>query len=140
MDLPPPGELRVVRVGGGVGPGAVAQPLQGAGLAAGRVHLTYRTHTPTNVNADPTVHAVYRALTTAGAPSGTPLELYAPSDASVAAFSTLAGQRFRFFGDYAGIAASSTAANPIWDHSQNFAGQSANPTNTHQRSFSARVQ
>lgn len=109
-------------------------------VAGGQVHLTYRTHTPTNVNADPAVHAVYRALTTAGAPSGAPLELYAPSDASVAAFSTLAGQRLRFFGDYAGIAASPTAAHPIWDQAQNFAGQAANPTNTHQRSFSALVQ
>jgi hypothetical protein len=109
-------------------------------VAGGKIHLTYRTHTPTNVNGDPAVHAVYRALTTAGAPSGAPLELYAPSDASVAAFSTVAGQRLRFFGDYAGIAASSIAANPIWDHSQNFAGQTDNPTKTHQRSFSARVQ
>ena len=106
----------------------------------GVVHLTYRTRAPGNLNASPRVDAVYRALNGAGVTTAGPVQLSAPSDASVAAFTTVAGIPLKFFGDYAGIAATSTAAYPIWDKAQNFAGQQPNPTNTHQRSFSARVQ
>jgi BNR repeat-like domain len=104
----------------------------------GTVHLTYRTRAPGNVNAAPSVDAVYRALRSGVTTSG-PVKLYRASNAAVAAFTTIGAAQFKFFGDYAGIAASPTAAHPIWDHSQNFAGQRQNPTNTHQRSFSARV-
>ena len=106
----------------------------------GVVHLTYRTRAPGNLNTSPRVDAVYRRLDGNGLTTAGPLQLYAPSDASVAAFTTVAGVPLKFFGDYAGIAATSTAAFPIWDQAQNFPGQQPNPTNTHERSFSARVQ
>ena len=89
----------------------------------GVVHLTYRTRAPGNLNASPRVDAVYRALDGNGVTTAGPVQLYAPSDASVAAFTTVAGVPLKFFGDYAGIAASSTAAHPIWDQAQNFADQ-----------------
>lgn len=103
------------------------------------VALTYRTHAPSNVSSDPTVHAMSRTLNGSAQTTSGPFELSSPSDASVAAFTTLDGQTLRFFGDYAGIAPSSVGSNPIWDQSQNFAGQQQNPTNTHQRTFSAQV-
>ena len=99
--------------------------------------MTYRTRDPGNLNDSPRVDAVYRALRNGVTASG-PTQLYASSDASVAAFTTIAGAGpFRFFGDYAGISASSKSANPIWEQAQNFRGQQDNPTGTHQRSFSA---
>jgi hypothetical protein len=111
------------------------------GIAAigGTVHMTYRTRAPGNVTADPRVDAVYRALK-GGVTTRGPLQLYSPSDAAVAAFSTVANVKLKFFGDYAAIAASPKSANPIWDQAQNFPQQQDNPTGTHQRSFSARIQ
>jgi hypothetical protein len=110
------------------------------GGPAPTVHLTYRTHAPTNVNVDPFVDAVYRRVTAGGATTFGP-QVLATSDASVAAFTTVASTvPFKFFGDYAGIAASSISAHPIWDQSQTFPDQHSNATNTHQRSFSARIQ
>jgi Neuraminidase (sialidase) len=111
-------------------------------VVGGKVHLTYRTHLAgTNVSAPPPaslVDAVYRALQGGVTTSG-PFVLKT-SDAAVAAFATVAGVPLKFFGDYAGIAASSIAAHPIWDQSETFADAQPNPTNTHQRSFSARIQ
>jgi hypothetical protein len=104
----------------------------------GKVHLTYRTRRPGNVNALPLVDAVYRRLQGGVTTSGP--AVLATSDANVAAFTSVAGVVLKFFSDYAGVAASSTSANPIWDQAQAFAGAQANPTNTHQRSFSARIQ
>ena len=101
--------------------------------------MTYRTRTPGNVNAAPMVDAVYRALKGGVTTSG-PFQLYTPSDATVAAYSTVANVKLKFFGDYAAIAASPKSANPIWDQAQNFPQQQENPTGTHQRSFSARIQ
>jgi hypothetical protein len=103
-----------------------------------KISLTYRTHTPTDVNADPKVDAVYRAIQSGLTVSG-PTNLYGASDANLAAFTTVAGAQLRFFGDYAGIAADAKGAHPIWAQSQNFPAQQANPTNTHQRAFSAAI-
>ena len=118
-----------------------ATPLEGTidhftpAIAAtgGKVQLTYRTRLPGNVNVSPFVDAVYRTTTSA------PVVL-ATSDAGVAALTTVAGAPLKFFGDYAGIAASSISAHPVLDQAQTFPDQQANPTNTHQRTFSARIQ
>jgi hypothetical protein len=107
-------------------------------VAGNTISLTYRTHTPSNVNADPVVDAVYRAIQNGVTVSG-PTNLYGASDASLASFTTVAGAQLRFFGDYAGIAFDGKYAHPIWAQSQNFPGQQSNPTNTHQRAFSAIV-
>jgi len=108
----------------------------------GKVQLTYRTRLPGSVNTPPAslVDAVYRAVRGSdGVTTSGPFVL-ATSDAGAAAFTTVAGVPLKFFGDYAGIAASSISAHPVWDQSQTFSDQQANPTNTHQRSFSARIQ
>jgi len=109
--------------------------------AAGKiVHLTYRARQPGNLDASPMVDAVYRRIADRGRKPRKPLELGKPSNADVAAFVTVEGAPFKFFGDYAGIvAAPGGLAHPIWDHAQTFKNQRDNPTDTHQRSFSARV-
>jgi len=103
------------------------------------IHLTYRTHVG-DVNVNPLVDAVYRRVTSGGTTTFGPT-LLKTSDASVAAFTKVASTaQFQFFGDYAGIAASSISAHPIWGQAELFPDAQTNPTNTHQRSFSARIQ
>jgi hypothetical protein len=105
----------------------------------GKVSLVYYTRTPGNLLLSPAVQAVYRRLDTLGATTQGPLNLATPSDSTVAAFTTVANVPLKFYGDYIGIAATSLAAHPIWAQAQNFANQQPNPTNTHERAFSARV-
>jgi hypothetical protein len=105
-------------------------------VAGGIVHLTYRAHTPTNVNADTNVAAVYRQVV--NFVSGTPITLKV-SDARYAARTT--ANQLKFFGDYAGIAAAACVAHPIWGQSESFGDTSPTvPTPpTHERAFSARI-
>jgi hypothetical protein len=105
----------------------------------GTVHLTYQTHAPTHVNADPLVNAVYRAIRR-GKTVGVPLLLGPPTDVSVSAVTTVGGRvPLKFLGDYAGIAASALSAHPIWCRAGKFSEEKTNPTNTHQRSYSAQI-
>ena len=105
----------------------------------GTVHLVYRSHSPASVKADPKVDTAYRALR-GGITVRGPATLGPPSDVSVGAFTTTAGQNFAFLGDYDGMVASSLSAHPVWDQAQAFSDQHDNPTHTHQRTFSARIQ
>jgi BNR repeat protein len=106
----------------------------------GKLHLTYYTRAAGNLNLSPLVGSVYRRLDSSGGTTFGPVQLAAPSNATVAAFTTVAGIPLKFFGDYIGIAASTLAAHPLWAQAQNFPNQHPNPTNTHERAFSARVE
>jgi photosystem II stability/assembly factor-like uncharacterized protein len=104
------------------------------------VYVTYRTHQPGPVDASPMVGAVYRAVRGGKTIAG-PIDLFKPSDATAAAFTTgpMAGKTLRFFGDYAAIAVGGLWIHPIWGQSGTFPRQKANPTDTHERAYSARI-
>jgi hypothetical protein len=112
----------------------------GIALAGGKIHLTYRTHAPTSLEADPMVKAVYRAIRRGKTIAG-PIPLNKSSDANHAAFVTISASptKFRFFGDYAAIDATARVAHPIWAQARAFKHARPNPDDTHQRAFSARV-
>jgi hypothetical protein len=102
------------------------------------LYMTYRVHEAKPVRGAPDIDVIFRKLR-AGKTVRGPSKIFRASDASFAAYTSTSSLKLRFFGDYAGIAASKEAVFPIWCHSQHFPGAGTNSTRTHQRVFVTRL-